>query len=227
MTAGIDIDRLTVQVIMRQAPKGRLIGWSPESVRAVIEDTVELTRHGIEADESQRVGGPGRRGYPAIGRRDDRGDSRELDGNSRTSTGVGGDARGLRNHNARYLASLEGCRAPANNMAGRAMMRRTGMRASAVLTVAALVALWALAGCASPQDIAAAKAAAEKRAQPEIDATISLLVEGLCNMRVSTMNRQLDTDDKALGASLLCPELQELVDKINAARQPALTDPGP
>ncbi len=106
-------------------------------------------------------------------------------------------------------------------------MRRTGMRASAVLTVAALVALWALAGCASPQDIAAAKAAAEKRAQPEIDATISLLVEGLCNMRVSTMNRQLDTDDKALGASLLCPELQELVDKINAARQPALTDPGP
>ena len=60
--------------------------------------------------------------------------------------------------------------------------------------------------------------ALDARLEPEVDATIDQVVRRLCRLPVDVMNRQLDTPDKALGASLMCSELNDLVEKINEAR---------
>ena len=80
--------------------------------------------------------------------------------------------------------------------------------------IALLALLIASSGCTYYQQ----GKALEKAAEPYVDQAVDDIVARLCSMPIDIMGRQLDTDDKALGAYLLCPPLRDLVDTINDAR---------
>lgn len=80
--------------------------------------------------------------------------------------------------------------------------------------IALLALLIASSGCTYYQQ----GKALEKAAEPYVDQTFQEVKGRLCKAPVDILERQITTNDEAFGAYLLCPELRDLMDKVEAGR---------